>query len=144
MSDYHDKLRAQLERDEGRIEHCYFDSLGFATIGVGHLIDERRGGKLPDHIIDALLEWDIEEHEKALYLALPWAQGLDTVRRCVLVNMAFNLGVPGLMKFANTLALVKAGEYQAAAAAMLQSKWAQQVGNRATRLAKQMETGVWQ
>jgi lysozyme len=139
-----EKLRAQLSRDEGRIAHAYYDSRGFATIGVGHLIDERKGGKLPEHIIDLLLDWDIEEHEKALLKALPWVEQLDDARQGVLVNMAFNLGVPGLLKFVATLDAVKGGRYGEAAHSMLRSLWANQVGSRAERLAKQMETGQWQ
>jgi lysozyme len=142
---YHviEKLRSQLSRDEGRIAHVYFDTLGYATIGVGHLVDERRGGKLPEHIIDLLLDWDIEEHEKELVKALPWVNTLDDARKGVLVNMAFNLGVAGLLKFKLTLAAVEAGRYGEAAHQMMQSTWATQVGSRADRLAKQMETGQW-
>jgi len=55
--------------------------------------------------------------------------------------MAFNLGTKGLMKFKNTLALIQAGKFDDAAHAMLASKWASQVGIRATRLARQMQTG---
>jgi lysozyme len=139
-----EKLRAQLSRDEGRIEHCYFDSRGYATIGVGHLIDERKGGKLPEHIIDLLLDWDIEEHERELVKALPWVDQLDDARKGVLVNMAFNLGVPGLLKFVVTLEAVKDGRYAEAAHLMMRSLWASQVGSRAERLAKQMEIGQWQ
>lgn len=138
-----EKLKAQLIRDEGRIPHAYFDSLGYCTIGVGHLIDERRGGKLPDHIIDALLEYDIEEHTKELLKELPWVAQLDEPRRAVMINMAFNLGVKGLLKFTNTLMFVREGDYAKAATNMLQSLWARQVGNRAKRLATQMETGQW-
>lgn len=139
-----EKLRAQLSRDEGRIPHAYQDSLGFWTIGVGHLIDAHKGGRLPEHIIDALLDYDIQEHTKELFARLPWISELDPARQAVLINMAFNLGVQGLLTFANTLAFIKAKEYEAAAKNMLLSKWAQQVGPRATRLAKQMETGEWQ
>ena len=136
-------IREQLIRDEGCVEHCYFDSLGYATIGVGHLIDERRGGKLPQHIIDLLLDYDIAEHKLDLVHALPWIVNLDDARLGVLINMAFNLGVPGLLKFTTTLGLIQSGDYHGAAAAMLASKWAQQVGPRAKRLATQMETGQW-
>ncbi len=135
-------IREQLIRDEGCVEHCYFDSLGYATIGVGHLIDERRGGKLPQHIIDLLLDYDIAEHKLDLVHALPWVVNLDDARFGVLINMYFNLG-PGLLKFTTTLGLIQSGDYAGAAAAMLASKWAQQVGPRAKRLATQMETGQW-
>jgi lysozyme len=132
-----------LSLHEGRVAHAYQDSLGFWTIGVGHLIDQRKGGKLPEHIIDALLEWDIEEHQRELDAALPWAKELDEVRYYVLLDMAFNLGVRGLTGFVNTLRLIRSGEYEAAADNMLKSLWARQVKSRAVRLSDMMRSGQW-
>lgn len=144
MTEASEKLRAQLIRDEGKVPHAYQDSLGYWTIGVGHLIDEKKGGKLPDFIIDTLLEYDIEKHKKELVAALPWFIEIDPARQAVLINMAFNLGTAGLLKFANTLRCIREKAYQQAAEHMLDSLWAKQVGKRAHRLAAQMETGVWQ
>ena len=144
MSDFYTRLRTQLSRDEGRVPHAYQDSLGFWTIGVGHLIDQRKGGKLPEHIIDALLDYDITEHAEGLYKAAPWVRDLPEVYRAVLVNMAFQLGVQGLMQFKRSLGFMKAGDYAAAANAFLQSKAAQQTPNRWARHARQLRTGVWQ
>jgi lysozyme len=62
----------------------------------------------------------------------------------VLVNMAFNMGINGLLGFKHTLELVRTGNYADAADAMLNSKWAEQVGPRAKRLSEQMRTGEWQ
>jgi lysozyme len=56
--------------------------------------------------------------------------------------MAFNLGVPKLIGFRNTLADMEAGRYDEAADGMLASLWAKQVGNRADRLADMMRKGV--
>ncbi|MBK9497659.1 MAG: glycoside hydrolase family protein [Xanthomonadales bacterium] len=137
-------MRARLSADEGRVPHAYQDSLGYWTIGVGHLIDQRKGGKLPEHIIDALLDHDIDTHAEELYRAAPWVRDLPDVYRAVLVNMAFQLGVDGLMQFKRSLGFMKAGDYKAAADAFLQSKAAQQTPNRWARHAKQLRTGVWQ
>jgi lysozyme len=125
------------------VAHCYADSLGYLTIGVGHLVDKRRGGKLPEHIIDALLDYDIDSHWHELVEALPWVKDLDEVRQHVMLDMAFNLGIPGLLTFRNTLRYIQEGNYVQAAANMLLSKWARQVKTRAVRLAKMMETGQW-
>lgn len=144
MADFATRLRARLSADEGRVPHAYQDSLGYWTIGVGHLIDQRKGGKLPEHIIDALLDHDISEHADGLYKAAPWVRDLPDVYRAVLVNMAFQLGVDGLMQFKRSLSFMKAGDYAAAADAFLQSKAAQQTPARWTRHAKQLRTGVWQ
>jgi len=137
----HDKLRAELTRDEGDIPHAYQDSLGYWTIGIGHLIDKRKGGKLSDAARKFIFEEDLAEKMADLDKHLPWWRELSDARQRVLVNMCFNLGIGGLLGFKNTLAFIKAGEYKKAAAGMLNSLWAKQVGARATRLAKMMEEG---
>jgi lysozyme len=137
------EIKKLLSQHEGRIAHAYKDSLGYLTIGVGHLIDDRRGGKLPEHIIDALLEWDIAEHKRELDTALPWAKDLSEVRYAVLLDMAFNMGVPRLLGFVRTLAMVKEGRYKEAAENMLLSLWARQVKTRAVRLSRMMEEDKW-
>jgi lysozyme len=136
-------IKKLLAHHEGRVAHAYKDSLGYLTIGVGHLIDDRRGGKLPEHIIDALLEWDIAEHKRELDTALPWAKDLSEVRYAVLLDMAFNMGVPRLLGFVRTLAMVKEGRYKEAAENMLLSLWARQVKTRAVRLSRMMEEDKW-
>jgi lysozyme len=95
-------------------------------------------------IANALLDSDIDTTSAHLIRALPWTQQLDDARQGVLVNLAFNIGVAGLLQFKLTLAAVEAGDYATAAADMLLSRWAKQVGARASRLAKQMEFGIWQ
>jgi lysozyme len=57
--------------------------------------------------------------------------------------MAFQMGVDGLLKFKNTLELIKNGKYKEASDAMLDSLWAKQTPNRASRLSAQMKTGEW-
>lgn len=138
-----DQLTKQLRRDEGVIDHAYTDSLGYWTIGVGRLIDQRKGGKLSDDEIDFLLSNDIDRHAEELFKLAPWIKNLDEARQGALVNMAFNLGVAGLLGFKNTLSLIQGGKYDDAAKAMLESKWSHQVGKRADRLAEQIRTGVW-
>jgi lysozyme len=95
-------LRELISKHEGRIAHAYHDSLGLLTIGVGHLIDERKGGRLPEHIIDELLDYDIQIHRDELFQALPWVQSMDEVRQAVLVDMYFNMRA-GLLGFKETL-----------------------------------------
>lgn len=134
-------LAEELIRDEGLELSAYQDSLGFWTIGIGRLIDKRRGGGISKD--EALYLFHNDLREKAAYLdvALPWWQEMTPPRQRVLLNMAFNLGVNGLLKFNNTLAAMKRGDYEEAALGMLKSRWAQQVGARAERLAKMMREG---
>jgi lysozyme len=139
------ELSRQLKGDEGVKPCVYQDHLGFWTIGVGRLVDGRKkgAGLRPDEIT-YLLNNDIDDRINALTKALPWFQDLDDARKGVLLNMAFQLGTEGLLGFERTLALIRDGKYENAAAAMLQSKWAQQTPARAKRMADQMRSGLWQ
>jgi len=136
-------LKEQLKRDEGVVNHAYQDSLGFTTIGVGRLIDMRRGGGLSDSEVDYLLNNDITDKTAQVLEALPWAKELSEPRLGVLINMAFQLGIHGLLGFPGMLGAVRTGDYKAAAEHMLESKWEQQTPTRAHRLADQMESGEW-
>lgn len=137
-------VRDMLIREEGSIPHAYKDSLGYLTIGVGRLIDARKGGHLSDDEIDYLLDNDISRIRFELAEALPWMDQLDEPRAAVLIGMAFQMGTDGLLKFVNTLACVRYGQYEDAANGMLASKWARQTPERAARMAEQMRTGEWQ
>lgn len=142
---YDDKLAAMLERDEGRVKHVYFDSLGYATIGVGHLVDKRLGGGLPDAIIDALLKYDIAEKTAQLFAQFPWARKLDDARKAVLVSMTFQLGIGGLLGFKRAMDAMSQGSWNAAADRFLQSKVArEQAPIRWQRFAQQIRSGQWQ
>jgi lysozyme len=137
-------LRDMLLRDEGKVRHVYKDSLGFWTIAVGRLVDERKGGGLSDDEIDYLLDNDIRSKRGEVREALPWTEELDEAREAVIVAMAFQMGTEGLLKFVNTLAAVRYGKYEDAANGMLASLWAKQTPERAMRMARQMRTGEWQ
>lgn len=137
-------IRSLLLRDEGKVNYAYQDHLGYWTIGVGRLIDQRKGGGLSDEEVNYLLNNDIKRVEDELDKRLPWSKLLNDARRGVLISMAFQMGVAGLMGFRTTLSLVERGEYDAAAQQMLKSKWATQTPQRAQRLARQMRSGEWQ
>lgn len=139
-----EELSRQLRRDEGTVSHAYTDSEGYLTIGVGRLIDKRKGGRLRPEEIEYLLQNDIKEVAQELASRLPWTQRLDSARLGVLQNMVFNMGIGKFLEFKKTLALVQSGDYLSASKEMLDSKWAKQVGPRAVRLSEQMASGVWQ
>jgi lysozyme len=134
----------QLRRDEDEVLYAYPDSEGYLTIGVGILIDKRKGGGITKAESWYLLANRVKKAEDELQAALPWMDHLDEARRGLLVNMTFNLGIAGVLGFKHMLAAIEAGDYPRAAAEMRNSTWHKQVGDRAERLAKQMETGVWQ
>ena len=133
-------LRAQLYRDEGVRLKPYKDSEGLLTIGVGRCLD-RVGITMGES--ELMLDNDISRTTADVITHIPWSYELDEIRRAVLVNMAFNVGIAGLLKFERMLAALKARGYETAAKEMLDSKWRKQVGVRAERLAKQMVTGEW-
>lgn len=131
-------LKEQLIRHEGVRLKPYRDSVGILTVGCGRNLDAV--GLTYDEAM-FLLDNDIQRVMRALRETLPYWLGLDEGRRQVLINMAFNLGVAGLLKFKKMLAHVEAGQYDAAADEMLNSAWAVQVGQRAQELSAQMRTG---
>jgi lysozyme len=134
----------QIKVDEGCVLHVYNDTLGYATIGYGRLVDKRKGGGISQQEAEYLLENDIDRKLMELRDRLPWFDKLDDARKGVLLNMAFQLGIAGLLNFKNTLAEINEGNYAKAADNMLKSKWATQTPNRAKRMAEQMRTGQWQ
>lgn len=143
------ELIAQLKIDEGLRLGAYRDTVGVWTIGYGHTGPEVKAGLTWTHEkAEQVLVQDVIEHNAELALELHWIDRLDPVRRRVLQNMAFNLGIgsatsgKGLLGFCNTLEHVRLGEWDRASAGMLASKWAGQVGERARRLARQMKTGA--
>lgn len=138
----------QLQRDEGLRLFPYSDSVGVETIGYGHNLQAH---PLPDVDNGISIQRAIEILSDDLALvtlnlthALPGTTSLDKPRFGVLQNMAFNLGVAGLLGFTNFLAYLQAGQYDSAAAAMMASRWARQVGTRASRLSDQVRKGIWQ
>ena len=140
-------LEEQLVRDEGEVLHAYQDSEGYTTVGVGTCIDPRAGCGITREESRYLLNNRIQIAGNAIRIYLPWVlpvlETKDPVRFAALVNMVFNMGIEHLLQFKNFLEALRAGDYKTAAAEMLDSLWARQVGERAKRLALQMETGNW-
>lgn len=134
-------LMAELLRDEGFVGHAYQDSLGYWTIGIGRLIDKARGGGITREEAEYLKANDIARIRAELDGKLPWWRKLSPVRQRALQNMAFQLGVGGLLKFTSTLRHLEAGDYRSAATNMRGSLWARQTPARAERVIRMIETG---
>lgn len=141
-----DLLYVELRRDEGVKYSPYKDTKNISTVGVGHnlVAAPLPGAKYPltDEQVDAILKTDLQAVFKALDANLPWWRSLDEVRQRVLANMCFNMGIGTLLQFKNTLAAMRSCKYALAAGGMRSSAWAAQVGERAERLAKAMESGL--
>ena len=130
-----ERLKTELMRDEGFVSHAYQDSLGYWTIGIGRLIDERRGGGISESEARFLLGNDMREVLHELDHNFDWWRDMTDNRQRALANMAFNLGMPTLLKFRNTLKYMQAGDWKRVHDNALKSKWARQVGERAERIA---------
>ena len=154
------KLLDKLIEHEGMVLTVYQDSLGIDTIGIGRNLEDRGISKEElDHMdipnINVIYEHGINENdarylakndvqivEKELLAAHPCVAELDAVRQLVLVDMAFNMGVPRLRKFKKMWAAVHEKDFPTAAKEMLDSRWANQVKSRSVKLANMMHTGV--
>ena len=154
-----DLLMQKLVAHEGMRLDVYKDTLGITTIGIGRNLDDRGITKdeldwmdypsieyvYSDGITEAdaiyLAQNDVQIVEEELLRAHPCVDRLDAVRQLVLVDMAFNLGVPRLCKFKKMWAAVEAEDFPTAAKEMLDSRWANQVKSRATKLAHAMHHG---
>ena len=122
-----DRIKEQLVRHEGLRLKPYRCTAGKLTIGIGRNLDDCGITQSEAYV---MLINDIMNCEKQLQSKIPDIyNGLDEVRKSVLLNMCFNLGINGLLGFKNTLAFVKVGDWERAANNMLVSKWAKQVVN---------------
>lgn len=141
-------LIADVQRDEGFREHAYPDPISGGkpwTVGFGSTgPDIGPDTAWTQEQAEADLVARLSRIESALTNALPWFAKLDEVRREALENMAYNLGVAGLLGFRNTLAQIAHGDYTAAAQGLLHSLWARQLPNRSARLARAIATGIHQ
>ena len=144
---------------EGLRLQVYKDTLGIDTIGIGRNLEDRGITKeeladLDIPTIEHVYEYGITEAD-AVYLAAndvqiveeelvrahPCVDRLDSVRQLILIDMAFNMGVPRLCKFKKMWTAVHNEDYSTAAKEMLDSRWAKQVKGRATKLANAMHNG---
>lgn len=134
-----ERIKEQLIRHEGLRLKPYRCTAGKLSIGIGRNLDDCGISQTEAYV---LLENDIQNCEKQLLDEIPEIyNGLDDVRKSVLLNMCFNLGIKGLLEFKNTLTFIAAGDWERAANGMLASKWAKQVGKRAIELSELMRKG---
>jgi len=157
-----EKLIEQLIRHEGLKLQVYNCPAGFATIGVGRNLqtkglskDESNRFKIGTYDKNAtiaqlevrgitkieaeyLLSNDIDYFIAELDKSLVFFKTLPETAKIVLIDMAFNMGVNGLLKFKNTLSLIEKGQYIAASNEMLNSSWKNQVGQRAYNLSNML------
>ena len=140
------RLKDEITSDEGCVLKVYEDHLGYATVGVGHLLlskDDEYGMGVGHPITqtkaDEYLFQDLniclEGCENAFHNN--WRDWPEEVK-LIIANMAFNLGITRLRKFKKMLAALNSGDYKLASEEGLDSKWAKQVYNRSKRLMNRL------
>ena len=133
-----DLLAAELERDEGIRYVPYQDQFGNWTVGVGHLM----ANPISHAAVMQILNDDIAAAVLAVNGRLAWFPDLDEVRQRVLCNLCFQLGIEGLMKFTTFLGYMQAGNYEAAADDLAQTKLARETPERCQREIIAIRTGA--
>ena len=142
-----EELRDQLKIDEGVKYEIYNDHLGYATFGIGHLIvegDEEHGKPVGTAVseerVNAIFEEYVQKYISESKKVFPNLDDLPETAQQVIVNMCFNMGAPRLSQFKKFIAGVNKGDWPTAAIEMMDSRWANQVGDRATRLRNRILT----
>jgi len=155
-----DELVKMIAIHEGIVLNVYQDHLGINTVGIGRNLDDRGitdgellfMNKTIDDIYDNGLTQeeayylcmnDIAIVEKELLANKPIVNRLNAVRQMILIDMAFNMGVPRLMQFKNMWLAIEKVNYLLACEEMIDSRWAGQVGSRAMKLSVAMKNGEW-
>jgi len=137
------EIRELIKKHEGLRLEPYRCTAGKLTVGYGHNLDAH--GEAPRTITieeaESYLDADIKRAQSDCAYFIPGWDDLDKSRKAALIDMAFNLGISGLMKFKQTLQYLAQRKYEHAAKEMLKSIWAIQVGNRAVELSEIIKTG---
>tara|TARA_B100001248_G_scaffold62272_1_gene43122 strand:+ start:15695 stop:16141 length:447 start_codon:yes stop_codon:yes gene_type:complete len=138
-----EKLKEQIKRHEGEVLEVYADSLGYLTLGVGHLIQpndpehgQPAGTPVSQEVVDEYYAIDFDKHleETKHVIGYDVFDGLPGEIQEVLVNMCFNLGGTRLGKFRNMLNAVEDHDWEKMAVEMEDSRWFRQVGRRSVEL----------
>lgn len=134
--------------EEGYRAEPYYCSEGYPTIGIGTRIGPK-GAALVNyqmHWSKEIAKAHLREEVKAISDKIdgyPWFRQCNGPRRAVLVSMAYQMGVSGLLGFRNTLRLIEEGNFAAGGRGMRASKWYKQTPARAERHARVMESGTF-
>lgn len=144
------RITKQLIKHEGLQTKIYKCPAGKLTIGVGRNLEDRG---ITKQEAEYLLNNDILTTHNELSCSLKFYDELDDVRQEVLINMAFQMGVQGLLKFKKTLDYIRQAlfvqscgvlehdYFDLASDEMMDSQWALQTPNRARELSNLMKGG---
>ena len=149
-----DDIQKRLLLHEGCVDHVYICPKDYKTIGIGrNLQTNPLTAKEKEVVKDLnkitveqalfLLKNDIKRCMKDLISNVSFFYQLDDERQYALLDMCFNMGIKRLLGFKRMLNAMLIGDYRGAAKECLMSKYAADVGKRAQRIARLIETGVW-
>lgn len=140
-----DKLRKDLENDEGIKYEIYMCSLGVPTFGIGHMVKPTDpeskmevGDKVSKERCESAFDEDIEITISDCKKIFNNWQTLPEAARLVTANMCFQLGRPRLSKFKKTISACNEGRWTDMANEMMDSRWYKQTPNRVDRLIKRI------
>ena len=140
-----EKLRKQLEIDEGVKYEIYLDHLGYPTFGIGHLVipsdkeyREDVGTRVSEERVRECFDKDVESVLRDCTLLYKDFYELPEEVQQIVANMMFNMGYGRLSKFKGMKAGVDSKDWNKAADEMVDSRWYKQVTNRANRLVERM------
>ena len=137
-------LIEMLRRHEGVRSHAYKCSEEMITVGVGRNIDENGGLGLSEDEIDYLLENDITRVRQELTDTYFWFPALNEARQDAMIDISFNLGQTRLRGFVKAVEAMSREQFDIAADEFMDSRWSQQVGNRAVEVTEMIRTGEYQ
>jgi lysozyme len=151
-----DSLLKTITKAEGERDKVYKDTVGKRTIGIGFNMDSPNSrvvwknagvktnfddalngkARITKDEIQSLLRTTYETAEKDARKLIPnFDKHPENVQNAI-VEMSFQLGLPGLSGFKRTLNAIKKGEYSLAAKYLKQSKYATQTPSRVKRIAE--------
>lgn len=125
-----EKVKARLRIEEGLRLHSYNDTLGFPTIGYGHL-NRENFEEVSLEQAEEILDRDVKNAWWRLTTTLQWVIDQPSLVQEMLTDMTFQLGVSGLKGFKHALAALQSKDYKTAKTQFLDSLWASQTPNRA-------------
>ena len=138
-------LKESIKIHEGFRDSVYLCPTGHPTVGYGFRVADLSADELAlnagvvepmsKEVAEKILDIKITKFKKQVYNALPWLTYAPMDIQDALCEMAYQMGVAGLLGFKNTLAMIKERKYTQAAENMLKSKWATQTPKRAREIA---------
>ena len=137
-----EEIKSRIKEHEGFRDTVYSDSLGFATIGYGHLVlptdNFVEGTTYPKEMLEEVFDNDFKiAHDSANELLADIEH--NHIVKGVIIEMCFQLGKPRVMKFKRMWEALKNNDLETASKEMIDSNWHKQTTKRCERLANVMK-----